>query len=78
MWEDARTLSADRHLEEAVDLWCFEAQLSELKLGFLDEYDATPELLPWLLGHGRTRIGPRYVAQLDELERYSPYLHPQG
>ncbi|MGQ4490729.1 hypothetical protein ACN6LM_001529 [Streptomyces sp. SAS_281] len=78
VWEQARTPSATRHLEELVDLWCFEDQLSELKLGFLDEYDATPELLPWVLGHGRTRIGPRHVAQLDELERYSSYLHPPG
>ncbi|MYT75207.1 MULTISPECIES: hypothetical protein [unclassified Streptomyces] len=78
VWEHARTPSADRHLEELVDLWCFEDQLSELKLGFYDEYDATPELLPWVLGHGRTRIGPSFVAQLDELEQYSSYLNPPG
>ena len=75
-WEADRDPSADRHLEELVDTWCFEDQLSELKLGFLDEYDATPELLPWVLGHGRTRIGPHYVAKVDELEGYSSYLHP--
>lgn len=58
--------------------WCVEDQLSELRLGFYEEYDATPALLPWVLGHGRTRIGPRYVAQVDELESYSSYLAHVG
>ncbi|MYS19888.1 hypothetical protein GA0115240_114421 [Streptomyces sp. DvalAA-14] len=66
VWAQTRTDSADRHLHDAIDGWLFEDQLADLRLGFYDELHATPELPPWLLALGDSRIGD---ARLSEVKR---------
>ncbi|GAA1139219.1 hypothetical protein F4556_006968 [Kitasatospora gansuensis] len=66
VWAETRTEAADRHLSDALDHWLFERRLADLRFGFYNELDATPELLPWLLSLEESRIG---AAQLFEVER---------
>lgn len=76
VWAATPTPAADRHLEELVDHWSVEDEMSDLELGFYGEYAATPELLPWVLEHAWTRVGERGVQQLWELSEHSSYLRP--
>lgn len=76
VWAATPTPAADRHLEELLDHWTVEDEMSELELGFYGEYRATPELLPWTLEHGWTRVGERGLQQLWELSEHSSYLPP--
>ncbi|MFJ2582647.1 hypothetical protein [Kitasatospora aureofaciens] len=64
-WARTRTAAADRHLDDAVDDWLFEGQLTDLWYGFLNDVHATPELLPWLLSLEDGRIG---AASLELIE----------
>ncbi|MEV5376007.1 hypothetical protein AB0L26_08520 [Streptomyces nondiastaticus] len=65
-WATTRTPAADAHLADLIDDVTFEAEITDLHMGFLGEYHATPELLRWLLRDVRERAAdPR----LDD-----PYL----
>ncbi|MFJ8039162.1 hypothetical protein ACIRBX_01450 [Kitasatospora sp. NPDC096147] len=71
VWAGTRTEAADRHLADAVDDWTFESELTDLRLGFYDELEASAELLPWLLSLGAARIG---VTRFPEVERIARTL----
>ncbi|MER7791755.1 hypothetical protein [Streptomyces sp. NPDC097640] len=66
LWTATRTPAADAHLADLVDDVMFEFEITDLRMGFYDEYHATPELLDWLLTDVRDRVDD---ARLDE-----PYL----
>ncbi|MEU0812446.1 hypothetical protein [Streptomyces sp. NPDC005970] len=66
LWTATRTPAADAHLADLVDDVMFEFEITDLHMGFYDEYHATPELLDWLLTDARDRVDD---ARLDE-----PYL----
>ncbi|MFJ4814623.1 hypothetical protein [Streptomyces sp. NPDC088801] len=66
IWTDTRTETADTQLAELVDDVLVEYEITELRMGFYDEYDASAELLSWLLTEVRDRADD---ARLDE-----PYL----
>ncbi|MEU8528473.1 MULTISPECIES: hypothetical protein [Streptomyces] len=64
IWTATRTPSADAHLTELVKDVMVEWEITDLHMGFYDEYHATPELLAWLLTDVRDRVTD---ARLDEL-----------
>lgn len=66
-WTATNTPAADAHLADFVDDVLFESEITDLHMGFYDEYDATPELLGWLLTDVRDRAAD---TRLD-----APYLH---
>jgi hypothetical protein len=66
IWTDTRTETADAQLADLVDDVLVEYEITELRMGFYDEYDASAELLSWLLTEVRDRADD---ARLDE-----PYL----
>ncbi|MFJ4342152.1 hypothetical protein [Streptomyces sp. NPDC088915] len=55
-WAATRTSSADAHLADLVDDVMSEADVTDLRMGFYDEYAAAPELLGWLLTEVRDRV----------------------
>ncbi|NEB40912.1 hypothetical protein [Streptomyces sp. SID14515] len=65
-WTATRTPAADAHLEDLVDGVMFQFEITDLAMGFYDEYDAGTELLGWLLTDVRDRVTD---ARLDD-----PYL----
>ncbi|MEU0169981.1 hypothetical protein ABZ214_31810 [Streptomyces iakyrus] len=66
IWTATRTDAADAQLAHFIDDVLVEYEITELHMGFYDEYDASAELLSWLLTEMRARADdPR----LDE-----PYL----
>ncbi|MFD8378169.1 hypothetical protein ACFV2X_06265 [Streptomyces sp. NPDC059679] len=66
MWTATRTPAADAHLADLIDDVMFEFEITDLRMGFHDEYHATAELLDWLLTDTRDRVAD---ARLDD-----PYL----
>ncbi|MEU3937593.1 hypothetical protein AB0E85_37020 [Streptomyces sp. NPDC029044] len=66
IWTATRTEAADAQLADFVDDVLVEYEITELHMGFYDEYDASAELLSWLLTEVRDRVDD---ARLDE-----PYL----
>ncbi|WP_037782215.1 hypothetical protein [Kitasatospora purpeofusca] len=66
VWTETRTEAAERHFEDALDIWLAERGLADLRLGFYRELLAGPELVTWLLAQEEGRIG---AAQLFEVER---------
>lgn len=55
-WTATNTPAADAHLADLVDDVMFEFEITDLRMGFYDEYDATAELLGWLLTDVRDRV----------------------
>lgn len=55
-WAATRTPAADAQLTDLVDDVMFEGRITDLHLGFYDEYHATPELLSWLRTDVRDRV----------------------
>jgi hypothetical protein len=66
IWTATRTDAADAQLADFIDDVLVEYEITELHMGFYDEYDASAELLSWLLTEVRDRADD---ARLDE-----PYL----
>ncbi|MFE9029503.1 hypothetical protein ACFYOA_25125 [Streptomyces iakyrus] len=66
IWTATRTDAADAQLADFIDDVLVEYEITELRMGFYDEYDASAELLSWLLTEMRDRADD---ARLDE-----PYL----
>ncbi|WP_328719473.1 hypothetical protein OHT52_08200 [Streptomyces sp. NBC_00247] len=66
-WAATRTPAADAHLTDLVDDVMFEFEITDLRMGFYEEYDAAAELLGWLLSDVRDRV---VDVRLDD-----PYLH---
>lgn len=66
MWTATHTPAADAHLADLIDDVMFEFEITDLRMGFYDEYHATAELLGWLLTDVRDRVND---ARLDD-----PYL----
>ncbi|MCF4140162.1 hypothetical protein L1856_30035 [Streptomyces sp. Tue 6430] len=62
-WTATRAPAADAHLADLVDDVMFEFEITDLRMGFYGEYDATVELLGWLLTDVRDRVAD---ARLDE------------
>ncbi|WP_137233459.1 hypothetical protein [Streptomyces sp. BPSDS2] len=62
-WTATSTPAADAHLADLVDDVMFEFEITDVRMGFYDEYDATAELLGWLLTEVRGRV---IDARLDE------------
>ncbi|MEU5821270.1 hypothetical protein [Streptomyces sp. NPDC047803] len=56
VWAATRTPAADAQLAHLVDDVMFEGEITDLHLGFYDEYHATPELLGWLRTDVRDRV----------------------
>ncbi|MCX4446898.1 hypothetical protein ACFWNC_25235 [Streptomyces sp. NPDC058369] len=56
IWAATRTPAADAQLADLVDDVMFEGEITDLHLGFYDEYHATPELLGWLRTDVRDRV----------------------
>ncbi|MER7223843.1 hypothetical protein [Streptomyces rubradiris] len=73
VWTATRTPAADAHLTDLLDDVLFEYQISDLRLGFYDEYHATPELVEWLLTDVRDRVtdprldDPDFMHHLQQL-----------
>ncbi|MGW0857931.1 hypothetical protein [Streptomyces sp. NPDC002690] len=67
IWTATRTPAADAHLADLVDDVMFECEITDLRMGFYEEYDASTELLGWLLSDVRDRVTD---ARLD-----APCLH---
>ncbi|MEU6120428.1 hypothetical protein [Streptomyces sp. NPDC047123] len=65
-WTATRCPAADAHLADFVDDVLFEFEITDLHMGFYDEYHAAPELLDWLLTEVRDRV--------DDTRLDSPYL----
>ncbi|MFJ8593368.1 hypothetical protein [Streptomyces sp. NPDC093598] len=65
-WTATRTPAADAQLTDLIDDVMVEFEITELHMGFYDEYHASPELLNWLLTDARARTDD---ARLDD-----PYL----
>ncbi|MEU7723251.1 hypothetical protein [Streptomyces tibetensis] len=61
-----RTPAADSHLADLIDDVLTEYEIIELRMGFYDEYDASSELLSWLLNDVRDRA--------DDIRLDDPYL----
>ncbi|MEU2207408.1 hypothetical protein AB0B95_33800 [Streptomyces hygroscopicus] len=55
-WAATRTPAADAHLADLVDDVMFEFEITDLRMGFYNEYHATEELLGWLLTEARGRV----------------------
>lgn len=55
-WTMTNTPAADAHLADLVNDVMFEFEITDLRMGFYDEYDATAELLGWLLTEVRDRV----------------------
>ncbi|MFJ7000871.1 hypothetical protein ACIQWY_12925 [Streptomyces albidoflavus] len=68
IWTSTWTASADAHLAEFVDDVLFEGEITDLSMGFYDEYHATAELLPWLLTDIRDRIAEPRLDDPDHLD----------
>ncbi|MHC0432363.1 hypothetical protein ACX6XY_19590 [Streptomyces sp. O3] len=66
-WTATHTPAADAHLADLVDDVMFEFEITDLRMGFYGEYDATAELLGWLLTDVRDRVAD---ARLDD-----PFLY---
>lgn len=66
MWTATRTPAADAHMADLIDDVLFEFEITDLSMGFYNEYHATEELLGWLLTDVRDRVDD---ARLDD-----PYL----
>ncbi|MFF8934429.1 hypothetical protein ACF08O_06735 [Streptomyces paradoxus] len=66
VWTGTRAETADAQLADLLDDVLVEYEITELHMGFYDEYDASAELLSWLLTEVRDRADD---ARLDE-----PYL----
>ncbi|MGG7609932.1 hypothetical protein ACQ5JZ_11070 [Streptomyces sp. ZG43] len=68
IWTSTWTASADAHLAEFVDDVLCESEITDLAMGFYDEYHATAELLPWLLTDIRDRIAEPRLDDPDYLD----------
>lgn len=68
IWTSTWTASADAHLAEFVDDVLFEGEITDLRMGFHEEYHATAELLPWLLTDIRDRIAEPRLDDPDYLD----------
>ncbi|MEW2611245.1 hypothetical protein AB0937_13750 [Streptomyces sp. NPDC047880] len=66
IWTTTRTPAADAQLADFIDDVLVEYEITDLHMGFYDEYDASTELLSWLLTDVHDRAAD---ARLDE-----PYL----
>ncbi|MEV0241708.1 hypothetical protein AB0I06_17510 [Streptomyces sp. NPDC050674] len=65
-WTAIRTPAADAQLADLIDDVMVEYEITDLRMGFYDEYRASPELLDWLLTDARTRT--------DDIRLDDPYL----
>ncbi len=75
-WAVTHGPAADAHLADLVDDVMFEFEITDLRMGFYDEYHATAELLGWLLTDVRDRVTD---ARLDDpylLEHLRTTQHP--
>ncbi|MFJ7334273.1 hypothetical protein ACIQU3_20740 [Streptomyces sp. NPDC101110] len=66
IWTTTRTPAADAQLADFIDDVLVEYEITDLRMGFYDEYDASTELLSWLLTDVYDRAAD---TRLDE-----PYL----
>jgi len=66
-WAGTRTPDARAHLADLVDDVLFDYQISDLHLGFYNEYAATDELLPWLLSLEPGRLGAAHAEELIQV-----------
>ncbi|MER7479158.1 hypothetical protein ABTX60_16190 [Streptomyces sp. NPDC126510] len=76
IWTATRTAAADTQLADFIDEVLTEYEITDLHVGFYDEYDASTELLSWLLNDVRDRADD---ARLDEpylLEHHWASTHP--
>ncbi|QNP69879.1 hypothetical protein IAG44_10745 [Streptomyces roseirectus] len=64
VWTATQTPAADAHLAEFIDDVLREGRIADLRMGFHDEYHATPELVDWLLNDVRERADD---IRLDDL-----------
>ncbi|MEU2823554.1 hypothetical protein ABZ763_15075 [Streptomyces bacillaris] len=67
MWTATNTPAADAHLADLVTDVMYKFEITDLRMGFYEEYDATAELLGWLLTDVRDRV---IDTRLD-----APFLH---
>ncbi|MEX3104852.1 hypothetical protein [Streptomyces sp. ST1020] len=70
-WTATRTPAADAQLADFVHDVLFEYEVTDLHMGFHDEYHAAPELLDWLLNVVRERADD---SRLDDLAEYIEYI----
>jgi hypothetical protein len=68
IWTATRVPAADTHLTDLIDDVLFEYEITDLHMGFHEEYDASAELLSWLLTdvHDRAddaRLDDRYLLE---------------
>ncbi|MEU4466079.1 hypothetical protein AB0G20_20630 [Streptomyces sp. NPDC024017] len=66
IWTTTRVPAADTHLADLIDDVLLEYEITDLHMGFYEEYDASAELLSWLLTDVHDRADD---ARLDD-----PYL----
>ncbi|MFJ4539778.1 hypothetical protein ACIP39_27995 [Streptomyces tibetensis] len=75
-WTATRSPAADSQLADFIDDVLTEYEITDLHMGFYDEYDASTELLSWLLNDVRDRADD---ARLDDpylLEQHWASTHP--
>ncbi|SCE39267.1 hypothetical protein GA0115236_15275 [Streptomyces sp. IgraMP-1] len=68
IWTSIWTASADAHLAEFVDDVLVESEITDLEMGFYDEYHATAELMDWLLTDIRDRVHEPRLDDPDHLD----------
>ncbi|MFJ3822531.1 hypothetical protein [Streptomyces nodosus] len=66
-WTATCTPAADAHLADLVDDVMFEYEITDLRMGFYGEYNASAELLGWLFTEVRDRVTD---TRLDDLFEY--------
>lgn len=73
IWTATRTPAADAHLADLMADVLFEYEITDLSLGFYNEYHATAELVEWLLTDVRDRVtdsrldDPDFIHHLQQL-----------
>ncbi|MFD8479311.1 hypothetical protein [Kitasatospora sp. NPDC059673] len=64
-WADTATVTADRHLADALERWLPQGEVLDLKFGFYGELEVGAELTQWLLSLPPGRIGADQRYWLD-------------
>ena len=77
VWNATRTPAADAHLADFLDDVLFEYQITDLHMGFHDEYHATPELLDWLLNDVMERAADHRLHDLALYLDSAGEAHPR-
>ncbi|MFB7287028.1 hypothetical protein [Actinacidiphila glaucinigra] len=70
VWTGIRTTAADARLADLIDDVLFEAEFTDLSMGFYDEYHATAELVDWLLTDVRDRVADARPDALYRIEAF--------